>query len=79
MRVCNYEVHDTGYTVEVVDTNTGRIIHEYAAGNNPLESSPESALPAGEGLDRETLEQYAKQTAEEIAEEYNAVMGDDND
>ena len=66
MGAVTYSVSASGYTVTVIDSQ-GNAVHEYNAGNSPLESS---AVVSEGGLPVETLEQYAIQTAQELAEEY---------
>ena len=66
--------HAYGYTVEVIDADTGRLIHSYSAGNHKLDSQGYVSVDSPMALDRETLKQYALSTADEIAAEYNADL-----
>jgi len=73
-RWVSYEVKPTGYKVMVM--NGRQLLHEYEAGNNPLDSSPEASVSAGSGLSQTTLREYARQTASELAEEWDASLID---
>lgn len=62
-----YEIQSYGYVIEVIVG--GRIVAQYEAGNNPIDSSPDAWLDEG-GLTEEVMTDYAIQTAKEFAEEY---------
>lgn len=57
----------TGYGVTVYDGEC-QPIHEYTAGDHPLDS--QSVAPKGRKLPKRTLIKFAKQTAGELADEY---------
>ena len=70
-----YQADEWGYTVAVVEE--GRIVHEYSATNNPLDSQ---GPVLAEGVSLETLQRWAEQTAREIAEEWGTeFIGPDED
>ena len=75
VRAVIYQADEWGYTVAVVEE--GRIVHEYSATNNPLDSQ---GPVLAEGVSLETLQRWAEQTAREIAEEWGTdLIGPDED
>lgn len=64
-----YSVQADGYTVTVYDPESNEV-DRYDAGNSRLDSQVWIDPSDPDALDRETLERYAKQTAEETANEW---------
>lgn len=62
-----YDFNELGYIVQVIQE--GDILDEYTAGNSPFDS--QVTLAEG-GLSIETIEKYAKQTANDFMSEYKA-------
>jgi len=66
-KIVLWHVHDRGYVVNVMED--GEVVHEYTAGNSPLDS--QVYVFPDEGLSWAMLRQFAEQTAHEIARERN--------
>jgi hypothetical protein len=66
--VC-YSVTRTGYDVRVYDPDMNEV-ETYEAGNSAFDSQAYVDPDDGAALDEETLRKYARQTAEEMAEQY---------
>lgn len=71
---CWYEVHDDGYSVFVGNVHEGKIEEEYHAGNSPWDSIQHLPPDHPEAVDKRTFREWAKDTAEEMAEEYGAQL-----
>ena len=67
MRTVSYAATRFGYVVQVIDN--GEVISEYTAGNSQQDSQAFIAPGSPGAVSRSQLRRWAKQTAEEMAEE----------
>jgi hypothetical protein len=67
MRTIIFAANSLGYCVQVIDNG---IVYEYAAGNCQTESQTVINPSSSGVISRSQLRRWAKQTAEEIAEEW---------
>ena len=67
MRTISYAATRHGYCVQVIDG--GEVVYEYTAGNCRTESQAVIAPGSPGAVSRSQLRRWAKQTAEEMAEE----------
>ena len=67
--IITYEAHSDGYTVQTL-TQRSRILRDsYEAGNHPCDSQGGVSIYDSTAVPLATLWKWAKQTAEEIAQE----------
>lgn len=65
--VIGWKADEWDYDVSVIDANTSRLIYKYTAGNSPWDS--QQSVAAESGVGEAQLREWARETAEEIADE----------
>lgn len=71
MKTVVYQADEKGYSV-VLQYEDGEKRFLYSATNNPLDSQG-PVLPKGRGVPLETLQRWAKETADDLAEEWGGL------
>ena len=67
-----YAANDQGYCVQVIDG--GMVVYEYTAGNCQTESQTVLAPGSPVAVSRSQLRRWAKQTADQIANEWRIPL-----
>jgi hypothetical protein len=76
-RVVTWGATDRLYRVECIDMNDGHPVEDYVAGNGYGDSQAVVEPERGVGL--EQMREWAEQTAREMAEEYDAEYGGEDE
>ena len=72
MKTISYAATRHGYSVQVIDG--GKIVYEYTAGNCPTESQTVLAPGSPVAVSRSQLRRWAKETADQIANEWRIPL-----